>query len=145
MHVTVHVYDRIRQTLGTGRLEVDLPEPATLAVLFAELGERYDPRFAALPDDEDSPFGVNALVLDGHRVAMPRDGDLELADGAELHLIPPIGGGGEAPERSVSLLRGPVRSTEPPPRLQTSPARALPPAPGARPRRRARPRRSDRD
>ena len=93
MRATVHVYDRIRQALGTGRLEVELPEGATLADLFAELAERYDPRFAALPDDEESPFGVNALVLNARRVALPRDAELTLSDGAELHLIPPIGGG----------------------------------------------------
>jgi len=93
MRVSLRVYDRIRETLGTGRLEAELPEGATLAALFMHLGERYDPRFAALPDDEESPFGVNALILDGRRVALPRDADLELADGAELHLIPPIGGG----------------------------------------------------
>ena len=95
--VAVHVYDRIRETLGTGRLDVELPAGATLAALFAELARRYDPRFAALADDEESPFGVNALVLDGRRVAMPRDAGLELSDGAELHLIPPIGGGSGAP------------------------------------------------
>ncbi|MBA2449440.1 MAG: MoaD/ThiS family protein [Chloroflexi bacterium] len=145
MRVTVHVYDRIRQTLGTRRIEVRLPESATLAALFAELAERYDPRFAALPDDEDSPFGVNALILDGRRVAMPRDADLELTNGAELHLIPPIGGGSEGVERSVSPIRGPVRATEPRPGFQTSAAHAAPPAPGARPQRRVRPRRSDRD
>lgn len=93
MRVRVHVYDRIRQALGTGRLEVELPAGATLADLFVDLAARYDPRFAALPDDEESPFGVNALILDGRRVALPRDAKLALADGAELHLIPPIGGG----------------------------------------------------
>ena len=59
-----------------------------LADLFVDLASRYDPRFAALPDDEESPFGVNALILDGRRVALPRDANLALADGAELHLIP---------------------------------------------------------
>jgi molybdopterin converting factor small subunit len=93
VRVRVHVYDRIRQALGRGRLEVELPAGATLADLFADLAARYDPRFAALPDDEESPFGVNALILDGRRVALPRDANLALADGAELHLIPPIGGG----------------------------------------------------
>ena len=93
MRVAVHVYDRIRESLGTGRLVAELPPRANLAALFAELAARYDPRFAQLPDDEDSPFGVNALVLNGRRVAMPRDAELELSDGDELHLIPPIGGG----------------------------------------------------
>ena len=93
MHVTVHVYDRIRDSLGTGRLVADLPAHANLGALFAELARRYDARFAQLPDDEESPFGVNALVLNGRRVSMPRDAGLELSDGDELHLIPPIGGG----------------------------------------------------
>ena len=93
MHVVVHVYDRIRAALGTGRLVVELPPGATLAALFSELADRYDPRFAQLPDDEESPFGVNALVLNGRRVTMPRDAGVALSDGDELHLIPPIGGG----------------------------------------------------
>ena len=91
--MTIHVYDRIRATLGKSRLDAELPPGATLEALFAQLAERYDPRFAALPDDEESPFGVNALVLNGRRVVMPRDAGLALADGDELHLIPPIGGG----------------------------------------------------
>ena len=93
MRVVVHVYDRIRAALGTGRLVAELPSGATLAALFADLADRYDPRFAHLPDDEESPFGVNALVLNGRRVSMPRDAGIELSDGDELHLIPPIGGG----------------------------------------------------
>ena len=96
MRVTVHVYDRIRDSLGSGRLVAELPPGSDLAALFAELAERYDPRFAALPNDEDSPFGVNALVLNGRRVVMPRDARVALADGDELHLIPPIGGGSNA-------------------------------------------------
>ena len=93
MRVTVHVYDRIRDSLGSSRLVTELPPGSDLAALFADLAERYDPRFAALPNDEDSPFGVNALVLNGRRVVMPRDAWVALADGDELHLIPPIGGG----------------------------------------------------
>ena len=93
MRVTVHVYDRIRDSLGSGRLVAELPAGSDLATLFSELAERYDPRFAALPNDEDSPFGVNALVLNSRLVMMPRDARVALADGDELHLIPPIGGG----------------------------------------------------
>ncbi len=91
--VIVHVYDRMRDSLGTGTLVAELPPGADLGKLFAELAARYDPRFAALPNDENSPFGVNALVLNGRRVSMPREAALQLSDGDELHLIPPIGGG----------------------------------------------------
>ncbi len=93
VRVTVHVYDRIRDALGAGRLAADLPDGADLGMLFAELATHYDPHFAELPNDEESPFGVNALVLNGRRVSMPRDASLRLADGDQLHLIPPIGGG----------------------------------------------------
>lgn len=93
MRVTVHLYDRIRDALGLKRVETRLPPGADLQMLFDALANRYDSRFARLPDDEESPFGVNTLVLNGRRVAMPRDAGLALSDGDELHLIPPIGGG----------------------------------------------------
>lgn len=93
MKVTLHLYDELRDLLGQRRLVVSLPAGATLGDLFAQLAREVDPRFAALPNDDRSPFGVNVLVLEGRRIELPRDAGRPLRDGDELHLIPPIAGG----------------------------------------------------
>jgi molybdopterin synthase sulfur carrier subunit len=79
--ITVHVklFATLRQYrpgLGLGEaFPVELPEGATVGDLLHELG---------LPDDEVKIVFVNALFRDRTHV---------LADGDELGIFPPVGGG----------------------------------------------------
>ncbi len=79
--ITVHVklFATLRQYrpgLGVGEaLPVDLPEGATINDLIQQLG---------LPRDEVKVVFVNALF---------REPDHVLADGDELGIFPPVGGG----------------------------------------------------
>lgn len=92
LRISVCVYDHIRDELGRGRLLVELPVGSTVGQLFERLAAEY-PLFRQLTDDDSSLYGVNLLVLDGERLAFPRDTARALEDNAELHLIPPITGG----------------------------------------------------
>ena len=79
--ITVHVrlyatLRRLRPCLGLGEaLPVELEEGATVARLFQEM---------LLPEDEVKIVFVNNLV---------RERDHVLADGDELGIFPPVGGG----------------------------------------------------
>jgi molybdopterin converting factor small subunit len=94
VRVSVCVYDHIRDELGRGRLVLELPVGSTVGQLFERLAAEY-PLFRQLTDDDSSLYGVNLLVLDGKRLAFPRDTAQALEDNAELHLIPPITGGSQ--------------------------------------------------
>ena len=93
MRVTVNVYDHIREALGRGRLEVELPAGSRVKDLFQYLAAETHPLFGQLGDDDSSLYGVNLLILDGDRLSFPGDLARPLSADAQLHLIPPITGG----------------------------------------------------
>jgi molybdopterin converting factor small subunit len=93
VRVTVNVYDHIREALGRGRLEVELPVGSSVKDLFRHLAAQTHPLFGQLVDDDSSLYGVNLLILDGDRLSFPGDLTRRLSPGAQLHLIPPITGG----------------------------------------------------
>ena len=74
--IRVQAFARYRELLGFQRLELPLPEPATLAGLLA------DPRLAALP--------LEALLAVNQTFA---DRGAALQDGDEVALLPPVSGG----------------------------------------------------
>ena len=74
--IVLRTFARYRERLGFERLELPLPDPATLAALLE------DPRLAALPPD--ALFAVNQAFVG-------RDAKLE--DGDEVALMPPVSGG----------------------------------------------------
>jgi molybdopterin converting factor small subunit len=69
-------FARYRDRLGFGELELELPDPPTLAALLAH------PRLAGLP--ADALFAVNQAF---------QGRDATLADGDEVALMPPVSGG----------------------------------------------------
>ena len=93
VHVRVYVYDHIRDKLGRGQVEVELPVGTTVAGLFRQLASEAHPLFGRLTEDDSSLYGVNLLVLNGERIRFPADISRELQADAVLHLIPPITGG----------------------------------------------------
>jgi molybdopterin converting factor small subunit len=74
--ITLRAFARYRERLGFDRLELELPEPATLAALLAH------PRLTGLPPD--ALFAVNQAFAGR---------DARLCDGDEVALMPPVSGG----------------------------------------------------
>jgi molybdopterin synthase catalytic subunit len=77
MHVRVRLFAALRELAGVSQREVELPEGATVADVWA-----------SLPELGAEPPGV-LYALNREYVAPER----ELADGDELALIPPVSGG----------------------------------------------------
>ena len=74
--IRLRTFARYRERLGFAELDLDLPEPPTLAALLG------DPRLAGLP--AEALFAVNQAFVG--REALLRDGD-------EVALMPPVSGG----------------------------------------------------
>jgi molybdopterin converting factor small subunit len=74
--ITVLAFARYRALLGFERVQIPLPQAATLADLLA------GPRFEALP--KDSLLAVNQAFVKR---------DVQLKDGDEVALMPPVSGG----------------------------------------------------
>jgi molybdopterin synthase sulfur carrier subunit len=82
MPVRVRLFAALREAAGTGEDSVDPgPLPAVLDVLRARYGDAFARRLAA-----------SSVLLDGSSV--PRDAAVDVPDGAELALLPPVSGGG---------------------------------------------------
>jgi len=81
MAVRVRMFAALRDAAGTGDAEVP---PGTLPALLALLRERYGQGFADV-------LARCSVLLDG-RVVTP-DASIEVVDGAELALLPPVSGG----------------------------------------------------
>lgn len=138
MAVRVRLFAALREAAGTGEAEV---EPGPLPVVLDALSTRYGDQFAKV-------LSISSVLVDGSPAA--RDPEVEVPDGAEVALLPPVSGGAgraedDLPPRSSNgpeppsepvdeagsspgrLLRGqpPVWEPWPP-----SPARSEPPGPG---------------
>ncbi len=81
MGVTVRLFAAVREAAGTSELTV---EAAKLPDLLADLRERFGEPFARRLD-------LCTVLLDGSAVA--HDLPVEVADGSEVVLLPPVSGG----------------------------------------------------
>jgi MoaE-MoaD fusion protein len=102
MRVRLLAFASASDALGTGELELELPEPATVADLRAWLDARY-PALAPL-------WPRLAVAVNG---SIARSDD-PLGDGAEVALLPPVSGGsgeaaaGAAARPRVELVDAPI-------------------------------------
>lgn len=97
MAVTVRLFAALRDAAGTAQIEV---APGTVPTIVEGLSGRFGEPFA-------SRVVVASGMLDGHRVAL--DEPVDVADGAELALLPPFSGGaavGARQRRGHLLLLG---------------------------------------
>jgi molybdopterin converting factor small subunit len=85
--VRVRLFASLREAAGVG--EVHVPA-GPLPEILDELGARWGQPFSAR-------LAVSSVLLDS--VPVPRDAPLDVPDGAELALLPPVSGG--APEPAV--------------------------------------------
>ena len=88
VRVTIRLFAGLREQAGAGRLEVDLPDGATVADVWSALDLGAEP--AGLL------YAVNRAYTEPDR---------QLADGDEVALIPPVSGG------AFRLTEGPVNLT----------------------------------
>lgn len=90
MAVRVRLFAALREAAGTGEVTLDAgPLPALLGLL----RERHGERFGAV-------LAISTALVDGR--AMPQDEAVEVPDGAELALLPPVSGGAA---RAVACAR----------------------------------------
>ncbi len=81
MHVKVKLYFQLKEKAGSGEIEMELPEKASILNLKQELKSRYPQLNAHLK---------NVLVLMNQKIVL--DDDL-IKENAEISFLPPIGGG----------------------------------------------------
>ena len=81
MAVRVRLFAALREAAGTAE---DTVAPGPLPELLDLLCDRYGPTFRAR-------LAVSSVLLDGDHVA--RDARVDVCDGAELALLPPVSGG----------------------------------------------------
>ncbi|MDP8969319.1 MAG: MoaD/ThiS family protein [Actinomycetota bacterium] len=81
MAVRVRMFAALREAAGRGETRV---EPGRLPAVLDDLRARYGEPFTAR-------LALCSVLLDGSTVQP--DGDVEVVDGAELALLPPVSGG----------------------------------------------------
>ncbi len=81
MVVRVRLFAALREAAGTAEEQL---EAGLLPELLAQLCSRHGEVFAAR-------LAISTVLLDGS--ATPHDAAVEVADGAELALLPPVSGG----------------------------------------------------
>ncbi len=81
MQVVVHLFATLREQAGIEQISVELPEPATVAILLAHLSEYFPSLQTSLP---------SALVALNDQYAFPED---PIHDGDKIALFPPVSGG----------------------------------------------------
>ena len=93
IEVSVHVFGMLRMRTGQARIDLQFESGTTLEGLLRHLAEAHDEGFL---DAVERPAGerhISTLILNGRRLQLPRDLQLQLTTGDELYLIPPIAGG----------------------------------------------------
>ena len=81
MHVTVRLFARLRELVGAGELQRDIPDDATVAAVWESLVRDHA---AIAPYAESMSCAVNAEYA---RMNTP------LRDGDEVAFLPPVSGG----------------------------------------------------
>lgn len=79
--VHVRLFAALREAAGT---DTDVVEPGPLPRVLTTLADRYGEPFA-------TRVRLASVLINGH--AVRRDAGVEVPDGAELALLPPVSGG----------------------------------------------------
>ncbi len=94
MRVHVLVPGPLRQAArGNARLEVELPEPATLGVLLDALAADHPLLDRRLRDERAVIRRYVNIYLDGEECRRLGGPDAELAPGTEVRILPSVAGG----------------------------------------------------
>ncbi|MER5263611.1 MoaD/ThiS family protein [Actinosynnema sp. NPDC002837] len=94
MRVLVLVPGPLRQAAGDqARLEVDLPEPATLGALLDHLAARYPLLDRRLRDERAGLRRYVNFYVDGEECRRLSGADTSLRPDAEVRILPSVAGG----------------------------------------------------
>ncbi|MFH0847934.1 MAG: ubiquitin-like small modifier protein 1 [archaeon] len=95
MKVNVRLFASIRELAGTKEERLDLTEGSSVKKLLEILCKRFGLEFARYVTDLDSglPRSQIQILVNGKSLASLKGVDTELTDGAEVALMPPVGGG----------------------------------------------------
>ncbi len=92
--VRIKGFTVVRDVLGAEVVEIDVPEPATVAAAFqALLGKYGAPLEVLLIDPETGTMAPFLMVLNGEIVSSTLNADRSVKTGDEIVIIFPIGGG----------------------------------------------------
>ena len=94
MRVLVLIPGPLRSTAGNqARLEVDLPEPATLGALLDHLATRYPLLDRRLRDERAGLRRYVNIYVDGEECRRLSGPDTSLSQDAEVRILPSVAGG----------------------------------------------------
>ena len=91
MTITIEYYGPAREAAGFGSERVEV-ESATARLLIAARATHHGGRLAKLLLDAEGRLKSNILIAVGDR-QVEADSDVELRDGDEIIIVPPVSGG----------------------------------------------------
>lgn len=105
MKLTVKFFASVREAAGLQEDIVQLADNATLRDLISELTSRYGKQFEReILDERKLPSQHIQYLIDGENARQLGGYDSKLHDGAEVAVLPPVGGGDESCFISQILL-----------------------------------------
>lgn len=94
IHVTVKFFALLREIVGEWRVELPLPEGATVGEALKVLAERYGGRFRDyIYDGEGRVRDHLIFLINGESIRALRGFETVLREGDTLVILPPVGGG----------------------------------------------------
>jgi molybdopterin converting factor small subunit len=78
---------------GTRRLDMDLPEPATVGALLAAVGDQYPALLRRLCDETGSLRRFVNVYVDGDDVRRTEGLQTAVSEGATVQILPSVAGG----------------------------------------------------
>jgi len=88
--VEVRLFATVREAAGTSHLEMDA---STLGELLEGLSQRFGHEMARLVSLADEGSDGLVVLVNGKNSRLDRDGNLQLRDGDDVALFPPVSGG----------------------------------------------------
>ncbi len=95
MKVKVKFFASVREAAGVRDDEVELPQDATLSDLIGALAAKHgtELRRQLIDEEKDLPSPHIQYLIDGENARQLSGYQTKMRDGAEIALIPPVGGG----------------------------------------------------
>jgi len=104
--VTVKVYSVLKEVFGSGSLLIEVEEEGTLGDILTELSHNHGEAFQRKTGrDLNQALGDRFnLFLNGKRIRLPEDLNIQLKDKDEIVILQPVGGGAVKPNLRLSPL-----------------------------------------
>src|SRR5271163_2066529 len=102
MKITIEYFGPAREAAGVVREIVDIEPPARARRLIAALARQRGGKLAALLLGSNGELSPSVLIAVGDRQDSG-DQPIELTDGDEIVVVPPVAGGSGAPSREATL------------------------------------------